>query len=138
MFVTEVSCWRPIQGETAKLMGMLTNKISEPSNSMNYFFELRLQLLSYDSTVGLFKNLEYIFICNATRFESFEKFAERSSISKYDKRKKTDLQIPRLNIDFSSKSFNYTGRETWNSIPTHIKESDILNRFKNGLFSKPV
>ena len=38
-----------------------------------------------------------------------DKFAERSTISKYGTRNKTDLQIPRLNLDFSRKSFNYTG-----------------------------
>ena len=64
-----------------------------------------------------------------------DKFAERSSISKYDTRNKTDLQIPRLNLDFSRKSFNYTGLKTWNSIPTHIRQSGTLTRFKNGLKS---
>ena len=61
------------------------------------------------------------------------KFAERSSISKYDTKNKTDLQIPWLNLDFSRKSFNYTGLKTRNSIPTHIRESVTLTRFKNGL-----
>ena len=64
-----------------------------------------------------------------------DKFAERSSISKYDTRNKTDLQFPRLNLDFSTKSLNYTGLNTWNSTPTHIRESDTLTRFKNGLQS---
>ena len=64
-----------------------------------------------------------------------DKFAERSSISKYDTRNKTDLQIPRLNLDFSRKIFNYTGLKTWNSIPTHIRGSGTLTRFKNGLKS---
>ena len=63
-----------------------------------------------------------------------DRFAERSSISKYDKRKKTDLQIPRLNLDFSRKSFNHTGLKTWNSVPTHIRES--LTRFKNEEWAK--
>ena len=62
-------------------------------------------------------------------------FAERSSISKYDTRNKTDLHIPRLNLDFSKKSFNYTGLKSWNSIPTHIRESGTITRFKNGLKS---
>ena len=61
-----------------------------------------------------------------------DKFADRSSISKYDTRNKTDLQIPRLNLDFSRKSFNYTGLKTGNSIPTHIREFGTLTRFKNG------
>ena len=64
-----------------------------------------------------------------------DKFGERSSISKYDTRYKTDLQIPRLNLDFSRKSFNYTGLRTWNSILTHIRESNTLTLFTNGLKS---
>ena len=73
-----------------------------------------------------------------------DKFAERSTISKYGTRNKTNFQIPRLNLDFSRKRFNYTGLKAWNSIPTHIKESNqiivsiilwsnTLTRFKNGL-----
>ena len=33
-----------------------------------------------------------------------DKFAEKSSMSKYDTRHKTDLQIPWLNLDFSEES----------------------------------
>ena len=62
-----------------------------------------------------------------------DKFAERYPISKYGTRNKTDLQIPRLNLDFSRKSFNYTGLKTWNSIPTHTRASNTLTQFKNGL-----
>ena len=64
-----------------------------------------------------------------------DKFAERSTISKYGTRNKTDLQILRLNLDFSRKGFNYTGLKTWNSIPTHIRESNALTRFMSGLKS---
>ena len=35
-----------------------------------------------------------------------DKFAVRLTISKYGIRNKTDLQIPKLNLDFSRKSFN--------------------------------
>ena len=68
-----------------------------------------------------------------------DKFAERSTITKYGTRNKTDLQTPRLNLAFSRRHFNYIGLKTWNSIPTHIRESNTLTRFKNGLkyhFSK--
>ena len=61
------------------------------------------------------------------------KFAERSSTSKYNTRNKTDLQIPRLNLDYSRKSFHYTGLKTWNVIPTQLRESNTLTQFKNGL-----
>ena len=63
------------------------------------------------------------------------KFAERSTISKYGTRNKTDLQIPRLNLDFCRHIFNYTGLKTWNSIPKHIRESNTLTLLKNGLKS---
>lgn len=62
-----------------------------------------------------------------------DKFAERSTIGKHGTKNKTDLQILRLNLDFDRKSFNYTGLEAWNSIPKHIRESNTLTRFKNGL-----
>ena len=56
-------------------------------------------------------------------------------MSIYDTRSKIDLQIPRLNLDYSKKSFNYTGLKTWNDILTQIRESDTRTRFKNGLNS---
>ena len=62
-----------------------------------------------------------------------DKFAERSTIGKYGTRNRTDLQIPRLSQDFRRMICNYTGLKTWNSIPTHIRESNTLVRFKNGL-----
>ena len=88
------------------------------------------QMFQFDRSVLMFKITSEIFP------ESLHhKFAERSSISKYDTRNKTDLQIPRLNLDFSRNSFNYAGLKTWNSILTHTRESDTLTRFKNGLNS---
>ena len=85
-------------------------------------------MFQFDRSVLMFK------IINKICPESLhDKFAEISSISKYDTRNKTGIQIPRLNLDFSRKSFNYTGLKIWNSIPTYIRESDTLTRFKNGL-----
>ena len=88
------------------------------------------QMFQFDRLVLMFK------IINKICPESLhDKVAERSSISKYDARNKIDLQIPRLNLDFSKKSFNYTGLKTWNSISTNIRESGTLTRFMNGLKS---
>ena len=86
------------------------------------------QMFQFDRSVLMFKMINKI--CPKSLHN---KFAERSTISKYDTRNKTDLQIPRLNLDFSRKSFTYTGLKTWNSIPTYIRESSTLTRFKNGL-----
>ena len=88
------------------------------------------QMFQFDRSVQMFK------IINKICPESLhDKFAERSTISKYGTRNKTDLQIPRLNLDFSRKSFNYTGLKTWNSIPKHTRESNTITLFKNGLKS---
>ena len=74
------------------------------------------QIYQFERSVLMFK------IINKMCPESLhDRFAERSTISKYCTRNKTDLQIPRQNVDFSRKSLNYTGLKTWNSIPTHIR-----------------
>ena len=86
------------------------------------------QIFQFDRSVQMFK------IINKICPESLHgKFAERSSTSKYNTRNKTDLQIPRLNLDYSRKSFHYTGLKTWNAIPTQLRESNTLTQFKNGL-----
>ena len=86
------------------------------------------QMFQFDRSVLMFQ------ITNKICPENLhDKFAERSTISKYGTRNKTDLQIPRLNLDFSRKSSNCTGLKTWISIPTHIRETSTLTRFKNGL-----
>ena len=53
-----------------------------------------------------------------------DKSAERSTISKYGTRNKTDLQIPRLNLDFSTNNFNYTELKA-GILSQHTKESLI-------------
>ena len=92
------------------------------------------QMFKFDRSVLMFKMMNKI--CPESLYD---KFIERSTISRYGTINKTDIQIPGLNLDFSRKSFNYTGLEAWNSIPTHIREFNTLARFKNGLeksFSK--
>ena len=87
-------------------------------------------IIKFDRSVQIYKIINKIF-----PESPHDKFAERSTISKYGTRNKTDLQIPRLNLDFSRKRFNYTGLRTWNSIPKHIRESNTITLFKNGLKS---
>ena len=65
------------------------------------------QMFQCDRSVLIFKMIN-----NICPKSLHNKFAERSTISKYDTRNKTDLQIPRLNLDFSRKSFTYTGLKT--------------------------
>ena len=86
------------------------------------------QMFQFGSSVLMFK------VINKICPESLhDKFAEKSTKSKYGTRIKTDLQIPRLNLDLFRKRFSYTGLKARNSIPTHIRESDTPTRFKNGL-----
>ena len=99
----------------------IKDSLIRPTFSINQMFQ-------FDRSVLMFR------IVNKICPESLhDKFAERSSISKYDTRNKTDLQIPRLNLEFNRKSFDDVVLKTWNSIPTYIRESNTLNRFKNGL-----
>ena len=67
------------------------------------------QMFQFDRLVLMFKMINKICPENL-----HNKFVERSSISKYDTGNKTDLQIPRLNLNFSKKSFNYNGLNTGN------------------------
>ena len=61
------------------------------------------QMFQFDRSVLMFKII--IKICPESLHD---KFVERSKLSKYGTRNKTGLQIPRLNLDFGRKSFNYT------------------------------
>ena len=122
---TKITALQRLQNRAFEIIqaSKIKNSLIRPTFSIDQMFQ-------FDRSVLMYK------IINKICPESLhDKFAERSSISKYDTRNKTDLQIPRLNLDFSRKSFNYTGLKTWNSIPTRIRGSCTLTRFKNGLKS---
>ena len=82
--------------QASKIKGSLTR----PTFSIDQMFQ-------FNRSVLMFKIIKKI--CPESLHD---KFVERSSISQYDTRNKTDLQIPRLNLDFSRKKFNYTGPKT--------------------------
>ena len=85
------------------------------------------QMVQFDRSVLMFKITKY-----ALRVHKLNLLKD-PRLSKYGTRNKTDLQILRLDLDVNRNSFSYTGPKTWNSIPTHIRESNTLARFKNGL-----
>ena len=62
-----------------------------------------------------------------------DKFVEQSSISNYNTRNSTDLQIPRFNLECNRKKFSYTRLKAWNGIPAYNRGIDTLTRFKNEL-----
>ena len=120
---TKISTFQRLQNRAFDIIeaSKIKNSLIRPTFSIDQMFQ-------FDMSVLMFK------IINKICPESLhDKFAERSTISKYVTRNKTDLQIQRLNLDFSRKSFNCTGLKTWYSIPTHLRESNTLTRFKNGL-----
>ena len=57
----------------------------------------------------------------------------RSEISNYPTRNQFDLDIPRQNLEFSKRSFFYSGAKTWNEIPLQIRMSSTINTFKRKL-----
>ena len=62
------------------------------------------QMFQFDRSVLMFKIINKI--CPDSLHD---KFVGRSTISKCGTRKKADLQISRLSLGFSTKSFNYAG-----------------------------
>ena len=54
----------------------------------------------------------------------------RSQLSSYSTRNQLDLDIRRLNQDFSKSDFYYSGKKTWNIIPLEIRTSPRIATFK--------
>ena len=50
-----------------------------------------------------------------------DSFVTRSQISGYPSRNQLDIDISRLNLESSKRSFFYAGAKTWNEIPVHIR-----------------
>ena len=61
------------------------------------------------------------------------KLITRSQISKYQTRNQQDLDIPRLNLEFSKTNFFYTSAKTWNEIPLQIRLSSNVFTFRKRL-----
>ena len=54
----------------------------------------------------------------------------RSQLSSYSTRNQLDLDISRLNLEFSKNNIFYSGVHTWNNIPLENKTSLTINTFK--------
>ena len=82
-------------------------------------------LIKFDRAIMIYK------ILNGLCPESLNgKLITRSQISKYQTRNQQDLDIPRLNLEFSKTSFFYTSAKTWNEIPLQIILSSNVFTFK--------
>ena len=63
------------------------------------------------------------------------KFIRRTHISKYETRRINDLQIPKLRLELSKKSFSYVGAKVWNDIPNDIRNVTSSHLFKQKMKS---
>ena len=63
------------------------------------------------------------------------KFIRRTHISKYETRRINDLQIPKLRLELSKKSFSYVGAKVWNDIPNDIRNVESSHLFKQKMKS---
>ena len=61
------------------------------------------------------------------------KFTERSMISEYRTRKRGDLEIPKVRLEYAKRSFYFSGVKNWNDIPDNVRERDSIARFRTGL-----
>ena len=61
------------------------------------------------------------------------KFIRRTQISKYDTSRTNGLQIPKLRLELSKKSFSYVGAKVWNDIPNDIRNLESTSLFKHNM-----
>ena len=54
----------------------------------------------------------------------------RPQLSNYSTRSQLDLDIPRLNLEFSKNNFFYSVAKTWNDIQLPIRTSPTIATFK--------
>ena len=59
------------------------------------------------------------------------KFTRRTQVSKYETRRINDLQIPKLRLELSKKSFSYVGAKVWNDIANDIRSMESTDLFKH-------
>ena len=85
-------------------------------------------LIKYDKAVMAYK------IMNNLCPNSLQgKFTTRSQISEHATRNCQDIDIPKQNLEFSKKSFLYSGAELWNGIPLDIRNSPTVLTSKKKL-----
>ena len=65
----------------------------------------------------------------------WDKYHHRTQHSNYRTRNCRDLQIPRNNLEFVEKSFDFSALKAWNDIPINIRELPTLSKFKKQLKS---
>ena len=85
------------------------------------------QLINFDRSVMTYKMMNKI--CPESLWDRYK---TRNMYSSYRTRNCTDIQLPRYNLEYSKKSFHYSGLKAWNEIPT-IRELSTLQQLKKHL-----
>ena len=86
------------------------------------------QLINFDRSVMTYKMMNKI--CPESLWDTYK---TRNMYSSYRTRNCTDIQLPRYNLEYSKKSFHYSGLKAWNEIPNTIRELSTLQQFKKHL-----
>ena len=78
-------------------------------------------LIKYDSAIMMYKTI------NDSCPDSLKgRFSTRSQLSTYELRNSLDIDVRRLNSEFSKKSFHYSGAKVWHEIPINIRNSPSI------------
>ena len=85
-------------------------------------------IMQFDGAVMIYKILNDLY-----RDGLRGRLVLRSQLSSYSTRNQLDLDIPRLNLEFSKNNFFYSGVKTWNDIPLQIRTSSTITTFKRKL-----
>ena len=85
-------------------------------------------IMEFDRAVMIYKIMNGLYSDSLTG-----RLVTRPQLLSYSTRNQLDLDIPRLNLEFSKNIFFYFGVKTWNNIPLEIRTSPTLTTFKRKL-----
>ena len=88
------------------------------------------QLTKFDRSV-----MTYKIISRQCPESLWDKYHHRTQHSNYRIRNCRDLQIPRNNLEYVKKGFQYSALKAWNDIPINVRELPTLGKFKKQLKS---
>ena len=87
-----------------------------------------INCIKYDKAVMIYKILN-----NLCPGSLHGKFTMRSQISAYETRNCHDISIPKRNLEFSKRIFQYSAAKLWNKIPLQIRNSSTIFVLKRKL-----
>ena len=117
---TRLNNWQKLQDRAMTLIQSAPIKDRIPSATLSVN-----EVIKLDQTMMVHK------ILNEQCSEILkQKFTKRSHVSKYEKRRANDLQIPRPRLEITKMHFSYKGAKVWNDIPNNIRNVESAALFK--------